>query len=221
MIYAYTADQTVVHVGPLPSTARRQDTGQWVTPPADGWTAALLAACGWFPVVEVPRPADTETTTSDPAPVALVAGVPTQQWAVRPWTAEELTAKAEAAAERVRYETHQAILDATAALMTDAHTDGQPWVQPTAAQDSYPLGITVTHGGKTWANLTRVNVWQPGVSGWREVVSEGHPAWVAPTGGHDAYAKGARVSFEGSDYESLIDGNVWSPTGYPAGWLKL
>ena len=64
-------------------------------------------------------------------------------------------------------------------------------------------------------------MWQPGVSGWREVVSEGYPAWVAPTGGHDAYAKGARVSFEGSDYESTIAGNVWSPAAYPQGWRKL
>ena len=45
-------------------------------------------------MVETPRPADTETHTSDPAPVALVAGVPTQQWTVRPWTAEELAAQA-------------------------------------------------------------------------------------------------------------------------------
>ena len=99
--------------------------------------------------------------------------------------------------------------------------DGDSWQQPTGAHDAYPLAATVTHGGKTWQALTAFCVWEPGVSGWREVVAEGYPAWVQPTGGHDAYAKGARVSFEGSDYESLIDGNVWSPTGYPAGWLKL
>ena len=147
---------------------------------------------------------------------------------VRDYTAEEnaaadaaLAAQAEAEQQQARYVTHEAILDATAALMEQAHTDGQPWVQPLGAHDSYSVGRTVTHNGKTWENITPANVWEPGVSGWREVVSEGYPAWVAPTGGHDAYAKGARVSFEGSDYESLIDGNVWSPTGYPAGWLKL
>ena len=64
-------------------------------------------------------------------------------------------------------------------------------------------------------------MWQPGVSGWREVVAVGYPAWVQPTGAHDAYSRGTRVSFEGADYESLIDGNVWSPTGYPQGWRKL
>ena len=220
-MYALTQSGAITATGQAPRGARRLDTGQWVTPPADGWTPELLAACGWLPVVEVPRHADTATTTSDWAPVALVAGVPTQQWTVRPWTAEELAAREQADAERVRYETHEAILDATAALMTDAHTDGQPWVQPTAAHDSYQLGITVTHGGKTWATVTPAHVWQPGVSGWRELVAQGYPAWAQPTGAQDSYKKGDRVSFDGSDYESLIDGNVWSPTGYPAGWLKL
>lgn len=99
--------------------------------------------------------------------------------------------------------------------------DGDQWQQPTGAHDAYPLGATVTRNGKTWQALTASCVWEPGVSGWREVVAEGYPAWVQPTGAHDAYVKGARVSFKGSDYESLIGGNVWSPTGYPAGWLKL
>ena len=114
-----------------------------------------------------------------------------------------------------------AILDAIRATAAASHADGEPWTQPTGAHDAYPLGAIVTHNGKTWQALTAFCVWEPGVSGWREVVAEGYPAWVQPTGGHDAYPKGARVSFGGSDYESLIDGNVWSPTGYPAGWLKL
>lgn len=75
---------------------------------------------------------------------------------------------------------------------------GDPWVQPTSAVDAYPLGWTVTHGGKTWVSLTPANVWEPGVSGWREVVDDGGPpAWVQPTGAHDAYQTGDRVAFEG------------------------
>ena len=133
----------------------------------------------------------------------------------------EVQAQADNEAARARYETHEAILDAAAALMADAHEDGQPWVQPTGAHDAVPLGVTVTDGGKTWANLTPANVWQPGVSGWRELVAQGYPAWVQPSGAHDAYKTGDRVSFEGSDYESTIAGNVWSPTAYPQGWRKL
>ena len=146
----------------------------------------------------------------------------------RPYTVEEnaaadaaAQAQADAEAARARAELADAILDATAALMEDAHTEGQPWVQPTGAHDSYPFGITVTHGGKTWESLTLANVWEPGVSGWREQVAQGYPAWVQPTGAHDAYNKGDRVSFNGQDYESLIDGNSWSPSDYPAGWKAI
>lgn len=190
----------------------RGDPAGWATQPAD-W--------GWLPVVEVPRPDDTETHTSDPAPVALVDGAPTRQWTVRPWTAEELAAQAEAAAWEAQQAADRAALDALATTAAAAHTDGEAWIQPTGAHDAYPLEATVTHGGKTWEALTPFCVWEPGVSGWREVVAEGYPAWVQPTGAHDAYDKGDRASFEGSDYESRIDDNTWSPSGYPAGWLKL
>ena len=99
--------------------------------------------------------------------------------------------------------------------------DGDPWVQPTGAHDVYSLGITVTHEGKTWESLTPANVWEPGVSGWREQVAEGYPAWVQPTGAHDAYNKGDRVNFNYQDYESLMDGNTWGPSDYPAGWKTI
>ena len=216
MTYAHIAGAAVDQVGRPPALAF-DGTRWWDLRTLD---PATLAACDWYPVVESPRPADTATDTYDPA-YAVTGSSVTQSWTPRPWTAEELTAREQADAERARYETHEAILDATAALMADAHTDGQPWVQPTAAHDSYPLGITVTHGGKTWENLTPANVWQPGVSGWREQVAQGYPAWVQPSGAHDAYKKGDRVSFNGGDYESLIDGNTWSPSAYPAGWRKL
>ena len=95
-LYAHTTDGTIDQIGALPALWLgptrwhdwRGDPETWATQPAD-W--------GWQPVTEVPRPADTETHTSDPAPVALVAGVPTQQWTVRPWTEAELAAQAAAA----------------------------------------------------------------------------------------------------------------------------
>ncbi len=127
-------------------------------------------------------------------------------------------AQTDVTAARIRYETHEAILDATAVLMADAHTDGQPWVKPTGAYNAYPLDITATHVGKTWESLTPSNVWEPGVSGWREKVTQGYPEWVQPTGAHDTYNKEDRVSFDGGNYESVIDGNTYSPAVYPAGW---
>lgn len=98
---------------------------------------------------------------------------------------------------------------------------GAEWVQPVGAHDAYPAGWAVTHGGKTWESTTPNNVWEPGVSGWREQVADGYPEWVEPSGAHDAYDTGDRVSFEGANYESLIDGNTWSPSAYPAGWRLI
>ena len=128
-----------------------------------------------------------------------------------------IIASAEAQADRIAREYGDAI----------GRTDGEEWVQPAGGHDAYPLGATVAHKGKQWENLTPANVWEPGVSGWREVAGEDEdgtptvPEYVQPTGAHDAYKKGDKVTFEGAVYESIIDGNVWTPRDYPAGWKKL
>lgn len=100
---------------------------------------------------------------------------------------------------------------------------GAEWVQPTSALDAYPADSIVTHEGKEWVSIIEANVWEPGVTGWRENATEdsGSPAeWVRPTGAHDAYKKGDVVAFEGYLYRSLIDANVYSPSEYPAGWKR-
>lgn len=214
-MHALIRDGQIVETAYLRDTWHDGTRWWWVADPA------TRAEAGWVEIVEQPRPADTATTTWDRDEPRLIDGVPTVGWVERDKTAEELQAEADARAAQARYETHEAILDATAALMEDAHEDGQPWVQPLGAHNAYPLGVTVTHGGKTWENLTHANVWEPGASGWHEVVAEGYPAWVAPTGSHDAYNIGDRVSFNGSNYESTIAGNTWSPTEYPAGWQQI
>ena len=142
----------------------------------------------------------------------------------RPYTtAENAAADAAAAAETARAEqaaraaTAEAVITATVALMDQAHTDGQPWVQPLGAHDAYPLGAKVAHKGKTWANLTPANVWIPGTTGWREVVAEGPAPWVQPTGGHDAYPLGAKVAHKGKTWTSIAAANVWEPGVF--GWV--
>ena len=101
--------------------------------------------------------------------------------------------------------------------------DGDPWVTPAGAHNAYPQGATVTHDGKTWESLTPANVWEPGISGWRETTADDGtpPEWVQPSGAHDAYMTGDRVTYQGAIYESLMDGNVWSPSAYPRGWEKV
>lgn len=142
----------------------------------------------------------------------------------RPYTAGENTAAdaaaqalIAAAAARSRAELADAVLDATAALMEAAHTDGETWTAPTGAHDTYALGVTVKHAGKTWVNLNPANVWQPGVTGWREVVAEGPAAWVQPLGAHDAYPLGAKVTHKGKTWTSTTVANIWRPGVY--GWV--
>lgn len=104
---------------------------------------------------------------------------------------------------------------------------GDPWRQPAGAHDAYPEGWEVSHNGTAWVSTTPANVWEPGVSGWREKVTDpgagepGVPEWVQPTGAHDAYALGDLVTYQGSTYQSLMDGNVCNPRDYPQGWKKL
>lgn len=94
------------------------------------------------------------------------------------------------------------------------------WTQPTGAHDAYPEFYVVTHNEKTWECLTPACVWEPGVSGWREIVEDGGPpaSWIQPTGVHDAYPAGAIVSHNEFIWVSDLDGNVWEPGVY--GWTK-
>lgn len=45
------------------------------------------------------------------------------------------------------------------------------WRQPISAEDAYPSGAKVSHGGKHWTSDLDNNVWEPGVYGWTEVVA--------------------------------------------------
>lgn len=132
--------------------------------------------------------------------------------------------KAEQDRRRIKANAEQQVAELNVAFLAASGVEpGQEWRQPTGAHDAYPVDWEVTHGGKTWVSLTPANVWEPGVSGWRETVEDGPgaPEWVQPTGAHDAYNLGDLVSFQGSVYRSLIDGNVWSPADYPQGWEEV
>jgi len=87
MLFCFVRSGVIERVG-LPQSARRLDTGAWVLglPEADDVTKA---ACGYLPVAEVPRPADTDTETFDLSR-AVVDGVPTEVWTKRLKTADEL-----------------------------------------------------------------------------------------------------------------------------------
>jgi hypothetical protein len=94
---------------------------------------------------------------------------------------------------------------------------GDPWRQPTGAHDAYPLGAVVSHNGGTWESTVAANVWEPGVSGWKDA-GPGIPAWVQPTGAHDAYNQGDIVRHNDLVWQSNIDANVWEP---PEQWTEI
>jgi len=54
-------------------------------------------------------------------------------------------------------------------------TEPPAWIQPTGAQDAYPLTdvrgnpVRVIHNGAVWQNNTAANTWEPGVFGWDAV----------------------------------------------------
>lgn len=99
-------------------------------------------------------------------------------------------------------------------------SQGDEWSQPQGSYDAYLKDSVVSHNGKSWVSLTPANVWEPGVSGWREYTKDGDmpSVWLQPTGAHDAYSIGDRVTFDSLLYVSTINGNVWSPADHPAGW---
>ena len=87
--YARIVNGTIDQIGTPPAVALAG--GRW-------WDLrtldpAALAACGWVPVTETPRPADTDTTTSEVG-WAITGETVTQKWTPRPWTAEELAGRA-------------------------------------------------------------------------------------------------------------------------------
>lgn len=53
-------------------------------------------------------------------------------------------------------------------LMEDT-PDYPTWVQPTGAHDAYNEGDRVMWNGILWESTIDANVWEPGVSGWRQV----------------------------------------------------
>lgn len=111
--------------------------------------------------------------------------------------------------------------------VTEAPAAGAVWVQPEGAHDAYLSGDIVEHDDKMWASTIDYNVWEPGVSGWREQPGEDEdgtptvPDYLPPTGAHDAYMAGDRVMFEGEVYEAVMDNVSWSPSEHPPAWRKV
>ena len=83
----------IVQVGGMPRSGRRLDNGAWVLGLRDA-DEATRQACGWFELVETPRPTPEEGNTVDKT-IELVDGIPTVTWTERAKTDAELDADAQ------------------------------------------------------------------------------------------------------------------------------
>ena len=92
MTYALVDNDLVVRVGFPPNGVWNDGSRDW---DVANMSQSDLAAIGWLPVVETPKPPATDTTTHD-LTYQVVSGQPTQVWLERPKTPEELQAEQEA-----------------------------------------------------------------------------------------------------------------------------
>lgn len=127
-LYAHVSGSTVDAVSSLPrlyfdGTVWHdwRGPGPWRTEPS---------SAGWFPITETQRPSDDATTTHDES-VTLVDGLPVQTWTPRPWTVDEVAARAQAASAATLTADTTADLtklreaiDALAVLLADDTTAG-------------------------------------------------------------------------------------------------
>ena len=62
---------------------------------------------------------------------------------------------------------------ATPALWTPAQSDGDPWVQPTMAEDAYNIGDIVWHDDTLWESQIDANTTEPGTDDrwWTQIAS--------------------------------------------------
>ena len=199
----------------LPSGAQRLDTGAWVTPPKDGWTPDLLAACGWFEVTETPRPDPVDGGVHE-STGELVEGQPVRVWTYRDWTVEELAARAE---QEARFDSIEDRLARIEAHLWPAPPD------PTTPDDApgwpadgvWPDGGLLLDGGIVYRNVSGVPLTSkpsefPGTPAqWTHLfvvalAPEPEPPapTVAPWSATAEYKPGDRCTRNGRLYECLV-----------------
>jgi hypothetical protein len=96
-MYALVINGTIQSVGRLPLSARRLDNGNWVMGLATA-SPALVAACGYFAVLDMVPAYDSATEVLERGDVFLSdPSTPVVAYTIRPKTADELAADADAA----------------------------------------------------------------------------------------------------------------------------
>lgn len=191
-------------------------TGSWSVCPACGCVVAdTTKHTGWHEVL-----AARAASTADAATGAAWSGGPVP--VVPPPTQAELDGQA----------LDRAALDALVSVV-NSRPDGQPWVKPSGAHNAYRLGITVTHGGKTWESTVPFNVAMPGdptdpqsYRWWKDITpTPDPPTGPAPWDGNGhAYEVGDEVNYLGVTYrvrQAHTSQPTWTPDIVPVLYLPI
>ena len=213
MTYAHITADTITALGNPPDL--EWDGTRWW----DLRDPTIRQARGWHEVTETPRPDSTTEGTYDSS-VVLVDGLPVRVWTPRPWTAEELAAQADAAAQVNRFAAVESAVLATVDLTA------KPWTPVTGAHDAVPpQAERVMDDGHTYRNISGQWLSHSPYEYPRgyecldcEPVADWAP-WVQPvpgSGTNEPYAKDAKVTHKDQRWISDLDGNVWEPGVY--GW---
>lgn len=86
------------------------------------------------------------------------------------------------------------------------------WRQPEGSEDAYQAGAYVFHGEAIWQCRVANCVWEPGIFGWLDPISE-VPKWIQPLGAGSEYATDDEVMHRGRHWRSNHFANVWEPGG--------
>lgn len=166
----------------------------------------------WLPLVEDPA-TYAPNSEQTPAGFTVEEGRVVRRWRTRP----EVTALARVSAA---FDGQQLAVRET--LATEGLAEGDEWRAPAGYHDTYPLDWVVSHGGKRWRSTVMGNAWEPGVSGWAEILEEGDiPEWRQPHAGEE-YAPGALVTHNGHLWRNDLETpNGWEPGAQGAGWTDL
>lgn len=99
------------------------------------------------------------------------------------------------------------------------------WKQPLGAVDAYRMDETVLYKGRVYRSDIDANVWEPGVSGWTEVIEDTTPEepipvedWAQPESTNPYQYKDV-VYHKGKEWRSDAENNVWEPGVF--GWIKI
>ena len=193
-MYVHVTADGALYYGQPPGTAA-DGTRSWDLSDRD---PARMAAAGWYEVDVSPRPDDTDEITHD-GQVVITDGIPAHAWIARPWTAEEVAARVEAAARLDSIEERLARIEAH--LWPPVDPDAEvPDTVPTMADYAgiWPAGQLLSDGGKVWRNVTSVPLTTapsgfPGApSQWTHLFVE-HVSAIEPEPGVLAWAVGQQV----------------------------